>query len=323
MSSNQPEPQRWSDLPGSDRSAEGGAGVSLRRVKQASEPSDAALARLARGLAAAPAPRWRVARLAWRMALVALLIVATGSAVGAALHRWWWGGPLDAPRKVPGVAAQLPTRVGHGGRRLPVAPATSPPPLAPAPAPVEVRPPEAVLPSPPGAPAARPARARARFEEGNDLARVFRALRAGGDAGAALRALDEHDRRFPHGVLATEARIARAEALVSLNRRAEALPLLIGIEDSGDGLTPEARVTRGELLAEARRCEEAVRDFDAVLALDDQGATGGRALYGRARCHQAAGDPAAARRDLQQFLARHAGDRFAPAARRLLESLPP
>jgi len=46
------------------------------------------LTRVARGLDTPP-PRSRAARLVLRAALVALLLVATGGAVGAALYRWW------------------------------------------------------------------------------------------------------------------------------------------------------------------------------------------------------------------------------------------
>jgi len=83
MSSNLPEPQRWSDGSGrAGASAEDGIGASLRRARQATEPSDAGLTRVARGLDTPP-PRSRAARLVLRAALVALLLVATGGAVGA------------------------------------------------------------------------------------------------------------------------------------------------------------------------------------------------------------------------------------------------
>jgi hypothetical protein len=52
------------------------------------------------------------------------------------------------------------------------------------------------------------------------LARATRELRAG-HAGKALKALDEHARRFPNGVLSEERRSARAQALCALGRRSE------------------------------------------------------------------------------------------------------
>jgi hypothetical protein len=330
MSSTLPEPQRWSDASGRGSSAEEGLGASLRRVRQATDASDAALLRAARRLDEPP-PRSRLALLVWRVTLVVLLVMATGGVVGAALHRWWGGDrPADAPRSPSATPVPAAARAPHGRRHHEAAwpaaeapalterPAEAPSVSLPGPAPVAAVDRIASL----TVPALRPARERRSSHEGSDLAGVFRALRSGGDAGAALRALDAYDRRFPHGAFASEARIARAEALVALNRRAEALPLLVGIEDGGDSLTPDARVTRGELLADAHRCDEAVRDFAAVLAVAGDGAAAVRALYGRARCLQAAGDGAAARRDLEQLLARHADERFAAAARRLLESLP-
>jgi outer membrane protein assembly factor BamD (BamD/ComL family) len=38
----------------------------------------------------------------------------------------------------------------------------------------------------------------------------------------ALKSLDEHQRRFPNGILTEERRAARAQALCSLGRRSEA-----------------------------------------------------------------------------------------------------
>jgi hypothetical protein len=52
------------------------------------------------------------------------------------------------------------------------------------------------------------------------LSRATKALRAG-RAGEALRALDEHQSRFPRGALSEERRAAKAEALCSLGRVSE------------------------------------------------------------------------------------------------------
>lgn len=49
------------------------------------------------------------------------------------------------------------------------------------------------------------------------LSRATAALR-GGDARGALEVLDQHQRRFPHGALTEERRIARAQALCNLGR---------------------------------------------------------------------------------------------------------
>ena len=52
-----------------------------------------------------------------------------------------------------------------------------------------------------------------------------RSALAAGDATAALRALDDHDARFPDGVLAEEAAVMRIDALVAMGRREEASDL--------------------------------------------------------------------------------------------------
>jgi TolA-binding protein len=47
----------------------------------------------------------------------------------------------------------------------------------------------------------------------------------GGDPGRALRALDDHDRRFPRGALGPEATVLRVEALAQRGDRAAATRL--------------------------------------------------------------------------------------------------
>ena len=88
--------------------------------------------------------------------------------------------------------------------------------VAPAPA-VAVHPGTASL----DAPVAPAASGRDRLaEEVALLSRATKALRAG-RAGEALRALDEHQSRFPRGALSEERRAAKAEALCSLGRMSE------------------------------------------------------------------------------------------------------
>lgn len=57
------------------------------------------------------------------------------------------------------------------------------------------------------------------------LSRATSELHAG-RAASALRAIEEHQRKFPSGVLAEERRAARVQALCALGRRAEAQPEL-------------------------------------------------------------------------------------------------
>jgi hypothetical protein len=86
-------------------------------------------------------------------------------------------------------------------------------------------------------------------DESRLVARAFRQLRNEGDATSALAALDERERRFGPGTLASEAGLARAEALLLLGRTADALPILLALRDAPAGLTPEVRAVRAELLA--------------------------------------------------------------------------
>ena len=322
MNPELPDPERWCDLPARGATAERELGALFRRVKEATEPSEAARARAAGEL---DDPRaWRGAQLAWRVALVIVLMLGTGGVVGAALYRWRHASRaparavVDAPASAP--AASLATR---RGRRQAVAaqpvedppaapvetPAVPTPVAAPPPAPrVAVRrQPAPLVPAPPRAPG-----------EADVLAGVFHDLRASGDAAGALRALDEYERRFPGGALRNEARIARTEALLALDRRRDALPLLDGLEEAGEAPTRDVRIARGELLAESGRCAQAVRDFDAVLASGDADSAAGRALFGRASCRLRAGQADLARQDLSRYLVTHPDGPFAAAARRAL-----
>jgi hypothetical protein len=313
-----PDPERWSDLPSRGSTAEQAVGLALRRVRETTEPSDAALARLAKRSAE---PEASVALpLAWRAVLVAAIIMATGGAVGAALYKWRRAsGAGDRPSGATSVAVPPAVEDHHRNRRQR---APEPPPPVVAPVPAETPP----L-SPPHATVAvrsprRPAPALALPTEAGVLASAFHELRSNGDAVAALRSLDEYDRQFPAGAFRGEARIARAEALLALDRRREALPLLEGLEDAGVVPTREIRVTRGELLAEAGRCGDAVRDFDALLVATDGDAAGGRALYGRASCRLRAGEVDRARQDLRRYLQLHADGPFAADARRAMDAPP-
>ena len=361
MTEDLPEPARWSESSPENETAEHTIGAALRRVREATEPSDTALARVARRVNAAVAPRTR-GQLIWRLVIAAALIMATGSAVCAALNRWRRANAEAEAAAAPRAAAEPVSvkrahRRGHKGVLAAQAaePATQgpemePPDEAPVPelpdepqttAPVSM-PPAAVvaLPAPaapqvvaavPGPVPARPSHARAAERRapaeaaasvGAELiASAFRDLRSRGDATAALHSLDDYDRRFPNGVLRSESRVARVEALLTLDRRKEALRLL---EAAGGGgaLTRDVRVTRGELLAESNRCADAVRDFDAVLAARDSDPAGGRALYGRAGCRLRSGDSPAARRDLSRYLAVHGDGPSAAAAQRALSTLP-
>lgn len=359
MSLDLPEPERWCDLPAGGETAEGAIGAALRRVKEATEPSDVAVARLARRTNPPALATSRRNQLIWRLVVAAVLIMATGGVVGAALNRWrraQAAASADAGESAGAVTrskeARHHRRSGHWSSAVQPAPAV----VLPAVDPIDPR-----VPPPPAPAAAAEApsasatanvnvnvntsadastnanasasasvrRAPARLAgthaatDGADLvAAAFRELRSSGNAAAALRALDQYERHFPAGALRDEARIARVEALLTLNRRQEALRLLEGFDASGGTLTRDARATRGELLAENGRCAQALRDFDAVVAVRDGDGPGGRALYGRASCRLSGGDRQAARQDLLRYLSLHPNDPLSANARRVLSSLP-
>lgn len=147
------------------------------------------------------------------------------------------------------------------------------------------------------------------------LATALRQLRRERDPRAALATLDSHDARFPHGALAGEVRAARIEALVALGDRRGALALL----DAGP-VKGEQAVLRGELRLDAGRAEEAVRDFESAL-IGSTDKLEQRALYGRAAARVRIGDPAGARRDLEDYLRRFPRGASAAAARAALEKI--
>jgi hypothetical protein len=183
----------------------------------------------------------------------------------------------------------------------------------------DVAPPEVAAPVPaPTAPALAPS---AIAEEAALVGAALRRLRESDDAAGALALLDERERRFgAAGTLGDEARTTRVEALLRLGQRGRALALLDATSPRAAGRGRAVLATRGELRADAGRCREADADFDALLA--DRAASDAiaeRALYGRAACRVLLGESNAARADLEAYLARFPGGRFAVRARAALD----
>ena len=129
-----------------------------------------------------------------------------------------------------------------------------------------------------------------RIAEGNSMAaelalyeRARLESRALGRGAAALATLDEHARRFPQGVLSTEAGLTRIELLTRLGRTNDALTAIekalsgpIGKERGGD-----LYALRGELLSSRGDCSGA----NAAFALArSQGVPPSRPLAGEKRC---------------------------------------
>jgi hypothetical protein len=341
-------------------SVEDAIGASLRRVGAATEPSETATARWARQAIVPVARRPVVGVWSAALAATVLAGggAVAGVAWHARIVRSTSGAPQGDPSAVAHARRPAPARRLALATPAPEQAALEPPAPLPPPAPEQVtlespalkqaapeqpassRPaPERAAPKPAPAaavarrsartalaPATAPARAaRAAAAEGDDesqlLARAFRHLRGDGDAGAALAALDERDRRFGAGPLGAEAALARAEALLLLGRTTEALPVLLAIRGERAGQTPTARAARAELLVRANRCGEAELDFEVLLAPGAPAGARERALYARASCRLRGGQPAAAVPDLESYLVDYPEGRFAPAVREALGKL--
>jgi hypothetical protein len=143
---------------------------------------------------------------AW-LALASKVLLGAGIVAGVAYVATFEPKQDEPPRRMPPAPLVMP-----------VAPATPPPaPIATAPAASGAQSPAAPPRTPPAA--ARPPDRLA--QEVAILSRATRELRSG-RAQAALKSIEEHQRRFPAGLLSEERRAAKAQALCALGRIAEA-----------------------------------------------------------------------------------------------------
>ena len=136
------------------------------------------------------------------------------------------------------------------------------------------------------------------------VARALGRLRREHDPLWALQDLDEYARTFPRGELRREASLARAEALLALDRRTDALAILDGIRLSGADTERSVALARAELRVQEGRYGEAISDFDRVLAGSPADALSERALLGRGLGRLRGGDLGGARTDLKAHLER-------------------
>ncbi|HEX2660577.1 MAG TPA: hypothetical protein VHU40_19985 [Polyangia bacterium] len=120
--------------------------------------------------------------------------------------------------------------------------------------------------------------------EASLLSEALRALRLRGAPTEALAKLDEHRQRFPAGVLAREAALARVEVLLKLGRRAAALEVLDSLALAPRGADRDVRLVRAQLRANAGRCAQATGDFEALLDAEGSDPIAERARAGRSRC---------------------------------------
>jgi hypothetical protein len=349
MKASTPAPERLARAAHAPDSDEALAAAYLEAAARRPELGPAALARIGARLTADDEGPARPARLRWKtIAAVVALGVGSGGATGAAV---WVVAPIvrahrslspattalpapparreRAPRRAPAADTTLPAPGVSAAATAPSpagAPAGEPSPAGPR-APRATRTlalaaPDARAAHPPAPPAAAGSEALA--EEAELLAVALRRLRRDRDPRGALAALDAHAARFGDGALGPEAEIARVEALLALDRRAQALAVLErrALPDTARGR--ELAVVRAELRAGGRRCPDAIADFSRALADPalDAGLTE-RALHGRAACRLADGDRAAAKRDLDAYLLRFPDGRFAAESRRARGEIEP
>lgn len=153
-------------------------------------------------------------------------------------------------------------------------------------------------------------------QEAASLSAALSVLKGGGqgNAGRALRAIDQHLQKFPRGTLELEARVARADALLVLGRRQDARRELSALPLESVGRKDELRLIRAELRADDD-CRAALGDFQVLVERPLPSVWAERALFGRRACLLKLGDKAGARRDFARYLERFPTGRFAEQIR--------
>jgi tetratricopeptide (TPR) repeat protein len=281
-----------------------------------------ALARVRANVAGgARASRLRGLPLGLRLATLAALLLASVATASGAMTLW--------RRYVAAPAVDAAPAARHHAQKARLAENVIAPVVEPLPAPTPEPTPEAPAPRAHHAPAA-PAR-RAAVEaadpatEAKVLSEALSELRQAHDPRGAIAKLDEYVEAYPRGVLASEARSARLEALLALDDRRGALALLDERTAFAGRLGAEQLLTRAELRASAGRYADALGDFDRALAaggpLDTSAASSAdaeRALYGRAVTLGHLGRDERARADLEAYRRRFPAGRHAAEVARLL-----
>jgi hypothetical protein len=149
-----------------------------------------------------------------------------------------------------------------------------------------------------------------------ELARLRRDML--GKPQAALAALDDYARRFPHGYLSGEVLFSRLELLVKLGRSAEVLGASDALLASASGKERalEIHFLRGNVYAHALNDpESAAREYARAAA--SAGKLGDDAAFLAAVSLQSAGERARAKAAFEAYLARAAARHEAEARARL------
>jgi len=317
---------RWRDRPRGGEAAEDRAAALIRGALVPGEPDELRLARIGQR-----SRRRSRSSLVPRLAFTALFLVVGAATVLAARGVGWLDRILPAASPVP-VRAHQPK---HSAKLASAAPAAVTD-VTPPEATEAAAPPPGPTPAVPAAETPRPRRhahvsrraasiaspeppAPTLSDEVRALDQAIGLLRRDRNAGAALSALDAFLAGYPHGVLNREARLARVDALLMLQRLDEAQTALETLPLDSYRRETELQVIRGELRARSN-CARAEEDYSAVLARSADAALVERALYGRGACRAKRGDGAGAAEDLRRYLERFPDGAHAARARQWLES---
>jgi hypothetical protein len=238
-------------------------------------------------------------RTAWALA-AALGCMSLGWAAIRQLRQPLAGAEDAEEQALPLVAPEVTAQPREDTEQEAPAPTVLPPPAA--------KPPRRTHPlAPPEAVVQEAAPPNPLLAETALLREAFQSLRRQRQPEAALLLLQKYYQQFPQGVLRSEADVAFVEALLALSREAQALEFLQGHPPASGPL----RLLRGELLAAANRCPEAVVILEQCL--QEPGLVE-RSLIGRARCRAQLGEAAGSRADLERYLKEFPDGKFAREA---------
>jgi TolA-binding protein len=344
------EPRSWRDAAGDQLTVEGEIGRAVRVVAQPAVPDGEHLAVLGRQILSRLEPEIRVASGAafyrrvppWLLAASCVVLGSVATAIAGITF-------LRYERRPAGEATPAPpSREIEGGDRAKVTGLVDPPrAIETDEAAARLSPPRSQM-LPASAPAVRTAKPSLHAPpereqttpaatteppplaaiagdsvagEASELAEALRALRAEQDPARALAILERNEERFPAGTLRREATLARAEALASLGRQADALAVLDGVKVTGGEPERAVALLRAELRAAARRCNEAINDFSHALAGEGTDELAARAFYGRGGCRLQSGDYLGARADFENYQRHFPEGRFKAEVARALEQL--
>jgi uncharacterized protein YjiS (DUF1127 family) len=241
--------------------------------------SPAAIERIERSIeTAGDKPRPRVLRLAAAVAVVAVLAGATFAMAHGGWQNLPFVGPLFGPpaQKVRSSAVSTHPSPASAKKNLAViVPAEAAPP-----------PKEAAVPSEPKrmpalrkagserttvdrAPSAAPLAPEVAVDpilaESQSFAAAIERWHRDRDGRGALAALDTHEQRFPAGRLGVEARVLRAEILLSSGNERDSLMILDRMSLAGAPRARELLTVRGELRIKLGRCADGRADLEEVL----------------------------------------------------------